>query len=179
VNTDENATLRGIAFEVCTALFRAGTTAVLSGGGAAALYAPDAIQSYDLDFIITLSGEGMAPGEALGALGYRLAGQHYENPASKFLVEFPPGPLAIGDDLVSAWETLGEGEGVLHVISPTDSCRDRLAAFYHFQDRSALGQALAVFREQAGRIHLDRIRLWSEREGQARAFDEFRRSAEG
>ena len=47
---------------------------LLSGGGAATLYAPAAIQSYDLDFIITLFRKGGAPGAALEALGYRLAG---------------------------------------------------------------------------------------------------------
>lgn len=41
---DRDSSLRDVAFEVCTALDRVGVTAVLSGGGAATLYAPHAIQ---------------------------------------------------------------------------------------------------------------------------------------
>ena len=128
MSIDSDTPLREIAFEVCTALARTGTTAVLSGGGAATLYAPSVIQSYDLDFIITLFQEGGAPGTALEALGYRLAGHHHEHAASEFLVEFPPGPLAIGDDLITDWDILRDGDRLLHVLSPRDSCRDRLAA---------------------------------------------------
>jgi hypothetical protein len=64
---------------------------------------------------------------------------------------------------------------VLNVITPTDSCRDRLAAFYHFHDRSALEQAVAVFAAQADRVDLDVVRSWSRREGQADLFAEFLR----
>ena len=40
-----------LAALVCTALGRHGVDVVLSGGGAAAIYAPNAYESMDLDFI--------------------------------------------------------------------------------------------------------------------------------
>ena len=110
------SSLREIAFEVCTALDRGGSTAVLSGGGAATLYAPQAIQSFDLDFILTMHGGRAEPGHALQELGYRLEGHHYEHAESKFIVEFPPGPLAIGDELITEWDTLREHGKLLHLI---------------------------------------------------------------
>ena len=54
-----------VAFAVCTALARAGVTAVLSGGGAATFYAPEAIQSYDLDFILEVYPKDGDPGHSL------------------------------------------------------------------------------------------------------------------
>lgn len=52
------SSLVDVAFAVGTALERAGITAVLTGGSAATFYAPDAYQSSDLDFLITLPRTG-------------------------------------------------------------------------------------------------------------------------
>ena len=43
--------LAELALIVCTALERVGQTAILTGGGAATFYAPEAYQSRDLDFV--------------------------------------------------------------------------------------------------------------------------------
>lgn len=114
-----------------------------------------------------------SPTHALETLGYRREGHDYVHVESSFQLEFPPGPLAIGDDLVTAWVTLHDGDRLLHLLSPTDSCRDRLAAFYHFNDRSALEQALSVYTANAGRIDLGTIEAWSAREGHGRRCAEF------
>jgi hypothetical protein len=55
--------------------------------------------------------EAAAPTRALEALGYRLSGQHYEHAESRFLLELPPGPLAIGADLITSWDTLRRPSG--------------------------------------------------------------------
>ena len=169
------SSLREVAFRVCTALDRAGTTAVLSGGGAATLYAPRAIQSYDLDFILELRAGQGSSARAIEELGFTSRGQHYEHAASRFLLEFPPGPLAIGGDRIERWDTLRKRGMLLHVISPTDSCRDRLASYFHFRDASALEQALSVYAAAKSRIDMDLIRRWSRREGHMEQFQEFRR----
>lgn len=57
------------------------------------------------------------------------------------------------------------------VLSPTDSCRDRLAAFYHWNDRQSLEVAVAIARRN--RVNMAAIRRWSIAEGAARGFDEF------
>lgn len=51
-----SSTIVDVAFAVCTALERAKIIAVLTGGSAATYYAPEAYQSRDLDFVITLRG---------------------------------------------------------------------------------------------------------------------------
>ena len=167
------SSLVDVAFIVCSALDRVGVTAVLTGGGAATFYAPEAIQSFDLDFILEVYSDEGSPGRVLEDLGYRREGQDYRHAANRFQLEFPKGPLAIGDERITAWETRRRGELLLHVISPTDSCRDRLAAFYFFKDRSALEQARHVARSMGEKIDLDLIRTWSEREGRSEELGTF------
>jgi hypothetical protein len=175
VRITRDSSLREVAFAVCTALDRVGVTAVLTGGGAATLYAPEAIQSFDLDFVLEVYSDENLPGKALEELGYRREGHDYRHHSSGFQLEFPVGPLAIGDERIERWATLHERSELLHVITATDSCRDRLAAFFYFQDRSALDQACAVYAAARKKVDLERIRAWSKRERELDAFEEFAR----
>jgi len=164
---DATSSLVDVAFAVCTALDRAGTTAVLTGGSAATYYAPDAYQSADLDFVITFTAS--SEGErALLALGYSRRDDFYEHLTSPFPLEFPPGPLMVGDDVITRWNTEQRDGALLHVLSPTDCCRDRLAAFLFWNDFSGLEQTLCVCRSQPDRVDLDSVRAWCQRE---RALD--------
>ncbi|MCC7433339.1 MAG: hypothetical protein IT363_01545 [Methanoregulaceae archaeon] len=133
-----STTLRELAFLVCTAFDDAGETVVLSGGGAATIYAPEAHQSRDLDFIFALwSVDGQVSDGPMRALGFAERGGTYGHPACPYTVEFPAGPLAVGDDSIDTWDTLEEGGNRLHIISPTDCVRDRLAWFFYGRDHSA------------------------------------------
>jgi hypothetical protein len=172
----EESSLEDVCFAVCTALTHAGTVAVLTGGSAATYYAPQAYQSGDADFIITFSSDTALAGNVLRDLGYREIGGTYHHNMNIFTVEFPPGPLAIGSDLVSSHDTIQRGSEILYVLSRTDCVRDRLASFYFFDDRSALAAAIAV--AQSGHVNLGAIRRWSESEGQASRFAEFYESLE-
>ena len=78
-------------------------------------------------------------------LGYRLEGNVYRHDSNALLLE----------------------------ISPTDSCRDRLAAYFFWRDWSGLEQALAVARARRTNIDFERIRSWSRAEGHSAQCDEF------
>ncbi len=169
----EASTLVDVAYAVCTALDRAGITAVLTGGSAATFYAPDAYQSSDIDFVITFTAAAGQGEPALRGLGYQRRGDFYVHPAAAFPLEFPPGPLMIGDDLVKAWQTETRRKERLHVLSPTDCCRDRLAAFLYWNDFSGLEQALSVCRARWKGIDLAAVRAWCARERQDEKFDLF------
>ncbi len=166
-----SSTLRDIAFEVCTALNAVGATAVLTGGSAATVHSEGAYQSCDLDYVLTSTADGAV--RALAELGYCLEGQTYTHPESEFTLDFPPGPLTVGGDLVSNWETLREGSRLLHILTPTDSCRDRLAGFLYWNDRGSLEQALLVARAKKSEIDFEVIRFWCEREGRLDQHREF------
>jgi hypothetical protein len=91
----------------------------------------------------------------------------------EFFVEFPRGPLSIGDDLAIHPVRLTIGGVSTFALSPTDSCRDRLAAFYHWDDRQSL--CLAVEIACKHKVNLDAIRAWSVKEGMAAKCREFLR----
>ncbi len=167
------SSLTDIAFEVCTALGRQRFTAVLTGGSAATYYAPNAYQSLDLDFVITFRG---ADGEkALHDLGFRRKGHFYVHARSAFSLDFPVGPLAIGEDLVTSWDTIRRRGKVLHLLTPTDSCRDRLASYLFWNDLAGLEQAIAVYAAQKKRVSLKSIAEWCRREGQGQKFELYER----
>lgn len=166
-----------LAFLVCTALDQDGTTAVLSGGGAATIYAPLAHQSRDLDFIIQFTfGIGNASASPILDLGFVREGGTYVHPDSDFTVEFPIEPLAIGEELVRTWHTMRNRDLLLHIISPTDCVRDRLAWYLFNNDHSSLQQALGVALAQP--IDLQAVESWCTREGEPGKFRIFKERLE-
>lgn len=163
-------TVSEVAFEVGTVLAEASIEAILSGGGAATIYAPEAYQTRDLDFILM---SRRASGLPILALGFRtIPGTGmYDHPDIPFTLEFPPGPLAVGDEVITSWEILRDGERTLSILTPTDCVRDRLAAAIHWRDRASLVQAAAVAKRQ--KIDLDRVRTWCVAKGGERTFEDF------
>lgn len=167
------ATLREVAFAVGSALEREGIHAVLCGGSAATFYAPDVYQSEDLDFVLTFDTDGALVKSALSELGYAFKNYMFIHSDSHFTVEFPKGPLAIGAEIVSTFDTVREGDQTLHIVSPTDVVRDRLNKYAAWDDFSALRAAVGVALEQ--KIDLARVRGFMHREGQGvfrERFDE-------
>jgi hypothetical protein len=167
------SSLRAVAFEVSTHLSVHRHVAVLSGGSAATVYAPEAYQSSDLDFVMEFFGSRAEMDELVRPLGYERKGRVYEHTSNVLTLDFPSGPLAVGDERILSWTTLREGEMLLHVITPTDCVRDRLASFIHWNDRAGLDQALAVAKAQEVNIPL--IEGWCRREGGEAKLREFSR----
>jgi len=91
--------------------------------------------------------------------------------SSHFIVEFPRGPLGIGEDLDirPVWRIRGAARTL--ALSATDSCRDRLAAFYHWRDRQALAAAVSIAARHP--VVMKRVREWSGSEGHHDGFEEF------
>ena len=166
------STLAGVALAVGDALRRHEITAVLTGGACASLYAGGRYLSQDMDFIATTGVTQSRLDQAMASVGFGRAGDRYVHPRVRFYVEFPRGPLAIGDDYQIAPVVRSRGGLRTLVLSATDSCRDRLAAFYHWNDRQSLRVAVWIATRQ--RVSMTRIRRWSLAEGFAERFEEFR-----
>jgi len=156
---------------VAEALSRSGIRAVLTGGACATLYSEGKYQSFDLDFILQSATTSQELDDAMEGIGFRRAGSHYEHPRARFLVEFPAGPLGIGADLDIRPITYTIGKVGVLALSPTDSCRDRLAAFYHWNDRQSLATAVEISRLR--KVDIEAIRKWSAREGAMDKFQSF------
>jgi hypothetical protein len=107
----------------------------------------------------------------MAGIGFRRVGNQYEHPEAPFFVEFPRGPLGIGGDLHIRPVKYRVRRTVVTTLSASDSCRDRLAAFYHWNDRQALRVAVSIASRH--RIKLALIRKWSRDEGAVSKFEEF------
>lgn len=161
-----------VAIVVGAALSHHGLHAVLTGGACASLYSGGRYTSRDMDFILNGSVTQGRLDEAMASVGFVRSGDRYVHPRVPFYVEFPRGPLAIGDDyrIRPVARTLPGGGRAL-LLSATDSCRDRLAAFYHWHDRESL--RVAVWIALAQRLQLAGVQRWSAAEGFATEFEEF------
>jgi len=171
VTLTASSTLRHVVEAVSKALKDHGIRAVLTGGACASLHARGDYLSQDLDYIVQGRVTQAAVETALRSVGFSRHGASYQHPHSAFFVEFPVGPLAIGaDDLVEP-VTVRVGRTQVLSLSATDSCRDRLAAFYHWADRQSLDVAVRIAIYQ--RLKMPVIRAWSIRQGHEARFAEF------
>lgn len=165
--------LRRTAVLVGDALRKHGIAAVLTGGACAHVYAGPRITSSDVDFVLMSDTRRSNIDEALATLGFHRRPDRYVHPECRWFVEFPPGPLAIGADTGIRPVTFRLGRFATLALSATDSCRDRLAAFYHWDDRQSLEAAVEIARRHE--VELARIRAWSAGEEAADKFREFER----
>ena len=138
--------------------------AVLCGGSAASYYAPDAYMSADDDFVLTVGLTRTEISDIMRPLGFREAGRIYVADGIAWSADFPPGPLAVGRDLITAWNTIRRDGEVLHVVTPLDAVRDRFMHYSAWDDYSGLTQAVAVAKAQRDAIDLAAFRAWTESE---------------
>ena len=154
-------------------LLSKGIDVVLSGGAVVAFYTSGKYVSRDLDLVNRFASKRSAIKNAMEEIGFHEVDRHFAHPDTEFFVEFPPGPLSIGEEDNIAVHDLVLETGHLRLLSPTDCVKDRLSWYLHFGDAQALEQALLVAREH--HIDLNEIRKWSRAEGKLPEFDAIRR----
>jgi len=167
----QRSSLGAVAAAVASSLRGQGIDAVLTGGACASIYSGGAYHSRDLDFIVVGSVSQATMDSAMAASGFARRGDRYIHPRARFYVEFPRGPLAIGGDHRVRPVTRPTAHGRIRMLSPTDSCRDRLAAFYHWGDRQSL--TVAAWIAARNRVAMAALRRWSVAEGAGDRFSEF------
>jgi hypothetical protein len=118
-------------------------------------------QSLDLDFVsCAVEDNAKAIKEAMREIGFRRAAEgFFEHPDCPFIVEFIPPPLAIGSEPVKEVITAKTAIGSFKLLSPTECVKDRLAAYYHWDDLQSLEQAIMVAKRK--KINLREVRRWS------------------
>lgn len=163
--------LKELAFYISDYLCKNGIEAVLTGGACVSIYSDNKYLSYDLDFIIQHFRNKVNVEKILAKIGFLEKGQSFYHKGTDYFIEFPPGPLAIGDEPIKEISELKSGVLKLKIISPTECIKDRLAAYYHWNDTQSLEQAILVARDQ--KINLGEIERWSKKEMMEMKFAEF------
>jgi hypothetical protein len=99
---------------------------VLSGGSCVSIYSQGKYVSMDLDFVNAAFTKRNLIKAAMESLGFHEENRYFRHPDSSILIEFPPGPLGIGNEPVKQVVEMETGVGTLRIISPTDCARSRL-----------------------------------------------------
>jgi len=165
-------TIRDIAFIVSDYLRIKGIDAVLVGGACVSIYSNNKYQSYDLDMVADAPLRVIE--RILSEIGFtRTAGRLFKKKGCDFVIDFVAPPLAIGQDPVAEVQILKKRTAVLKLLTPTDCVRDRLAAYYYWNDPQSLEQAVMVAKKQKSAIRLPVIKKWSAREDNLTKYNVF------
>jgi hypothetical protein len=154
-------------------LQKRGIAVVLSGGAAVSIYTLNKYVSRDIDLVNVYSVERKKIRAAMQEIGFQETSRYFSHPESRHIVEFPRGPLAIDNQSITRISKIKYTTGTLSVISPTDCVKDRLAAYYFWNDQQSLTQAIRVVKNQ--RVNMSELRRWSRTLGMMEKYGMFLR----
>ncbi len=146
-----------------------GISTVLTGGAVVSIYTENKYMSYDADFISPADQKSISA--AMKELGFTKSGKEFRHNNTDFFVEFPTGPLAIGNQIIQANTQLEINNHKLKLLSPTQSVMDRLSAYFHWNDLQCLDQAIWIAAKHP--VQIKAIKEWAKREGEEDKFKIF------
>ncbi|MGB0452743.1 MAG: hypothetical protein ACPGJV_03440 [Bacteriovoracaceae bacterium] len=148
-----------------------GFDAVLVGGAVVSVYSEGAYESGDLDFVIQNLSKERLP-EVMKEIGFLKKGKEYRHPhCAHLFVEFPSGPLGIGEDYdIRPREEMVDGS-IIKILSPTDSIKDRLASYIYFKDREGMDQAVLIAKSQP--FNRSSVKRWCQGERREDVYKDF------
>lgn len=145
---------------------------ILVGGAVVSIYSEGAYESGDLDLVLTNMFVKNLP-EVMAEIGFQRHGRHFIHPeCSHLYIEFPKGPVEIGDDFAVVPDEIEINGVKIKILSPTDCVKDRLATYIHFKDRVGLEQAFLVAKKHP--VNFENIEKWCKNENADSAFLEFK-----
>ena len=144
--------------------------AILVGGACVSIYSNNIYMSGDLDFVSYENSKKIKL--ALEELGFILdTNKYYTHNECPLFLEFLNPPVAIGNEPITKFNDIKTPIGEIKLLTPSDCVKDRLAAYYHWNDRQSLDQAVLVAKNQS--INIAKIKQWSEVEGYIEKFNDF------
>ena len=162
---------RNLSALICQYLMDKGINVVLTGGACVIIFSKNIYVSKDLDFVPADIDLMPKITKALEDIGFTKKGRHFIRHDCPFLIEFVNPPLAIGGEKVVKIDKIKTKYGVLNILSPTDCVKDRLAAYFHWDDLQSLEQAVLVAKNN--KIDLNEIKRWSKAEGHSDKYNAF------
>jgi hypothetical protein len=168
----KDITLRDLAVFISDYLTKNGIDTVLTGGACVSIYTNNKYISSDLDFVLLSYEKRENLKKIMEKVGFYLEDRHFKHKDTDFFIEFLSPPASVGDEPIKNISVLREGDLTLRLLSPTDCVKDRLAAFYHWNDRQSLEQAILVCKDNA--VDLKKVESWSRKERMTEKFQKFK-----
>lgn len=166
----KNTSLAELGAIVCEELKKNNIDVFLSGGACVSIYTNNKFESFDLDFI-SFADRTKIKSIMIGLGFTQEKSRLYIHPESSFMVEFPGSAVKIGEETIEEFSELKFKTGTLKLLTPTDCIKDRLAAYYHWNDSQSLDQAVWVATAQPFKI--ESVKKWSKNEGHSKKFEDF------
>jgi len=167
----KNIQIEELALIIGKQLDKHGVDAVLVGGACVSIYSSNRYMSGDLDYISYDDHKKIEI--ALEELGFVLEQHKYfTHPKCTLFLEFLSPPVAIGNKPVTQFNKINNPIGKIKLLTPTDCVKDRLAAYYHWNDRQSLDQAVMVAQTQ--KVNMSDIERWSKSEGHEKKYRQFK-----
>ena len=165
----EKISLEDLAGLISKELKKRGIEAILVGGACVTIYSSNRYQSFDLDFV---SYEDLRKiKKSLNEIGFKESGKSFYHDNCKWMVEFVSPPVAVGKEIISKFKTIKVATGSIKMIRAEDSVKDRLASYFHWNDRQGLEQAIDICLEC--KIDMKEVKKWAQNEGFEDKFKKF------
>jgi hypothetical protein len=168
----KNLSLKDFAIFISDYLFKSGINAVLSGGACVSIYTNNKFISYDLDFVLFSADDLKKAGKALTEIGFYEENRYFRRNDTEYFIDFVSPPLSVGEEPVKEVAEIKKGDRTLKLLSVTDCVKDRLAAYYHWNDRQCLEQAVLVC--QDNQVDFKEVERWSKNEGMIGKYKTFK-----
>lgn len=147
----------------------AGIMTTMSGGSCVTIWSDNAYHSDNIDLIPDGIGQRTRIRSIMLGLGFSEHSRYFTHPETKLFVEFPAGPLSVGEEKPREVSEVATATGTTRLLSPTDCVKDRLTWWFHNNDRQCLEQAISV--AKASRVDVTELRRWSIGERKGDAFE--------
>ena len=140
-----------------------GIDVVLTGGSCMEIYTNSDYSSYDLDFIANPAIKSEQVIKAMMDAGFKKTNNRYfKHPDNEYYVEFPTGPVSLGNEEPKVHNELKTRVGTLKLLTPTNCVKDRLCAYLYHNGEECFSQALAVAHKNE--IDKDDLFVWAKKE---------------
>lgn len=145
INTNFSAnSMQELAAIIAKHLHHNDIKVVLVGGLAVGIYTENRYLTKDIDMVDLSYQKPCRLQAAMAELDFHKQGRYFHNSSTVVLIEFPSAPLAVGDELITELTTASGSFGEIPIIFAIDLVKDRLAAYFHWQDQQSLVQALCI-----------------------------------
>ncbi|MFY4842496.1 hypothetical protein ACOTWI_09195 [Aliarcobacter butzleri] len=122
-----------------------GIEVVLTGGSCMEIYTHSNYSSYDLDFIANPSIKSEQVKNAMIEAGFeKTKDRYFKHPDNDYYVEFPTGPVSLGNEEPKEHNELKTHVGTLKLLTSTNCVKDRLCAYLYHGGEECFSQAIAV-----------------------------------
>jgi hypothetical protein len=151
--------IKDLGIYISDYLRKNGIETVLSGGACVTIYTNNKYLSYDLDFVLPVYVNRKKIRGVLEKIKFFEEGRYFKHKDTQYFIDFLSPPLSIGEEPVKVISSIRKGRMVLKLLSPTDCVKDRLAAYYYWNDKPSLDQAILVSKDN--KVDLKEIERWS------------------